>query len=139
MKTIIADTSAIISLLSPQDANHARAVALRESYARAHGVVVVPPDVFTETMNVLGRQAGHAAARAAAAHLRATQGFLVVESWGAVVALALERFRAQPDSVSFTDCMVMATADQYTTRLVFGFDAAFRKNGYLLQEEGAAA
>jgi predicted nucleic acid-binding protein len=139
MKNVIADTSAIISLLSPTDSNHRQTVALREHYTRERGAVIVPPDVFTETMNVLGRRAGHADALAAAAHVRAAAGFLVVEPWGETVELALEIFRTQPESVSFTDCMVMATADHYGTRLIFGFDEVFRKNGYVMQEEAEAA
>jgi len=30
------------------------------------------------------------------------------------------------------DCLVMATADFYETREIFGFDTAFTKNGYYL-------
>jgi hypothetical protein len=47
--------------------------------------------------------------------------------------------QSRAESVSFTDCMVMATADHYGTRLIFGFDEVFRKNGYVMQEEAEAA
>jgi predicted nucleic acid-binding protein len=42
---------------------------------------------------------------------------------------------------SFVDCLVMATADFYDTREIFGFDAVFAKNGYSLPgtEEQQAA
>ena len=42
----------------------------------------------------------------------------------------LERFARQPASVSFTDCLVMSLADRVGTKLIFGFDEVFRKNGY---------
>lgn len=33
---------------------------------------------------------------------------------------------------SFTDCLVMAMADAYSTVCIFGFDATFAKSGYVL-------
>jgi hypothetical protein len=33
---------------------------------------------------------------------------------------------------SYVDCLVMATADFYATREIFGFDAVFPQNGYHL-------
>jgi predicted nucleic acid-binding protein len=47
---------------------------------------------------------------------------------------ALERFARQSSSVSFTECIVMALAYRYGTKLVFGFDDVFRNNGYRLPE-----
>lgn len=44
---------------------------------------------------------------------------------------ALQNFQNQPAYVSFTDCVVMAFADEYETKDIFGFDEAFRKNGYI--------
>ena len=50
------------------------------------------------------------------------------------LAEAVERFAQQPSSVSFTDCLVMALADRLGTKLIFGFDEVFRKNGYRLPD-----
>jgi predicted nucleic acid-binding protein len=36
--------------------------------------------------------------------------------------------------VSFTDCLVMAVADRFGTKVIFGFDEVFRKNGYRIPE-----
>jgi predicted nucleic acid-binding protein len=41
--------------------------------------------------------------------------------------------------VSFTDCVVMAVADTYGTKRIFGFDEAFTKNGYRVIEDAAIA
>jgi len=60
----------------------------------------------------------------------ATKIFLVVESSEYIRIEALRKFHNQPAAVSFTDCLVMAFADFYETREIFGFDEAFRKNGY---------
>ncbi len=35
-----------------------------------------------------------------------------------------------PQSVSYTDCVVMAVADEYHTTQIFGFDEDFKKHGY---------
>ena len=57
--------------------------------------------------------------------------FIIAETTLEVRIEALEKFQKQPKSVSFTDCIVMAFADEYETREIFGFDDAFRKNGYI--------
>ena len=43
---------------------------------------------------------------------------------------ALQKFETLPQGVSFTDCLVMATADEYETRDIFGFDKQFADAGY---------
>ena len=41
-----------------------------------------------------------------------------------------EKFGTVPQSVSFTDCLVMAVADEYGTRDIFGLDKQFTDAGY---------
>jgi predicted nucleic acid-binding protein len=43
---------------------------------------------------------------------------------------AKEKFAELPQSVGFTDCLVMATADEYETSDIFGFDKQFADAGY---------
>jgi hypothetical protein len=43
---------------------------------------------------------------------------------------ALDKFAVLPQGVSFTDCLVMATADAYFTKDIFGFDKQFADAGY---------
>lgn len=128
---IIADSSALVSLAVHTDSNHARAVAISERLAADQRTILVPSDVFVETLNVLGKKSGHAVALKAAGVLQDTSAFAVIDTTERLSS-ALERFRTQPDSVSFTDCIVMAVADAYDTLDVFGFDAVFRTNGYRL-------
>jgi predicted nucleic acid-binding protein len=52
---------------------------------------------------------------------------------------ALEKFASQPQSISFTDCIVMATADVHQTEQIFGFDEAFDKSGYQIPLEHSQA
>jgi predicted nucleic acid-binding protein len=84
-------------------------------------------DVFVEFLNILGRKAGHTAALAAVAEL--TPPFLVLREQSSVTQ-ALKKFEAVPQAVSFTDCLVMAVADEYATLDIFGFDKQFEDAGY---------
>src|SRR3954471_18258791 len=80
-------------------------------------------------LNILGRKAGHAAALAAVMEL--TPPFLVIrEPDNLLDTPALEKFSTVPQGVSFTDCLVMALADEYGTRDIFGFDKQFAEAGY---------
>jgi predicted nucleic acid-binding protein len=43
---------------------------------------------------------------------------------------AFKKFETLPNAVSFTDCIVMAVADDYGTPDIFGFDKQFQDAGY---------
>jgi predicted nucleic acid-binding protein len=43
---------------------------------------------------------------------------------------ALERLKDQVPGVSLTDCLVMAVADEYGIKDIFGFDMQFVESGY---------
>ena len=68
-------------------------------------------------------------ALAAAAEL--TPPFLVLnEPVNLPQSLALKKFAGIAEAVSFTDCIVMAVADDYGTSDIFGFDKQFQDAGY---------
>jgi predicted nucleic acid-binding protein len=124
---IIADTSGLVSLFLPDDQNHAVAVKAARHLQSTHKDILIPADVFVEFLNILGRKAGHTAALAAVAAL--TPPFLVLREQSSVTQ-ALKKFAAVPQAVSFTDCLVMAVADEYATLDIFGFDKQFEEAGY---------
>lgn len=128
----IVDTSGIISLVSTTDSNHARAVAASDALLEARQLLIVPGDVFTETVNTLGKTIGHETATAVGWRLIDSGEFIIVETTPVVREQALNLFATQAGGVSLTDCSVMVLADQYQTREIFGFDAAFARNGYRL-------
>jgi predicted nucleic acid-binding protein len=126
---IIADTSGLISLFSPNDQNHEVAVEAAKRLSHDHKDILIPAAVLVEFLNILGRKAGHAAALAAVTEL--TPPFLVIsEPSNLLDTPALEKFGAMPQGVSFTDCLVMAVADEYGTLDIFGFDKQFADAGY---------
>ena len=130
---VVADTSGLMSLLVDTDANYHKALALSRTLEESRGAVILSSHVFTELMNVLGKKQGHQKAVSVGQHLLSNPSYLILES-KKELAEALERFARQPASVRFTDCLVMVLADRYGTRLIFGFDEAFRKNGYRLPQ-----
>jgi len=128
---VVADTSGLMSLLVDTDANHQRALAQSRVFDESPGAVIISSHVFTELMNALGKKLGHQVAVSAGKQIIATPNYLIIES-DVDLTEALERFSHRPSSVSFTDCIVMALADRLGTKLIFGFDEIFRKNGYQL-------
>jgi predicted nucleic acid-binding protein len=131
---VVADTSDLMSLLVDTDANHEKALAHSAVFDESLGAVIISFHVVTKLMNALGKKLGHRVAVAACKRILSTPHYLFMESDYAELQQALERFSRQPASVSFTDCLVMALADLLGTKLVFGFDETFAKNGYRLPE-----
>ena len=73
---IIADTSGLVSLFSPDDRNHEEAINAAKRLTNDQKTILVPAAVFVEFLNVLGRKAGHETALAAASEL--TPPFLIL-------------------------------------------------------------
>jgi predicted nucleic acid-binding protein len=127
---IIADTRALVSLATDTDHNH---IPAKEAAARLREVsrpIILPADIFVETINVLGKRSGHETAlKAADELLRPGSQFVLIETI-AYLRRALEKLKDQAPGVSLTDCMVMVVADHYGTKDIFGFDRQFVEAGY---------
>jgi predicted nucleic acid-binding protein len=124
---IIADTSGLVSLFLPGDHNHRVALKAARQLQTEKKSILIPAAVFVELLNILGRKVGHHAALAAVSELYPP---FVVLTTQANVEQAQKKFAELPQSVSFTDCLVMATADEYETVDIFGFDKQFADAGY---------
>lgn len=130
-KPLIIDTSAFISLGTITDNNYQTAQGIGSYIKEENRTIIIPGDIFTETMNVIGRQIGHKAAIMQANDIFLDQTLTIIEMTSRVRQNALDKFKKQSESVSFTDCIVMAFADEFETKEIFGFDGVFRKNGYV--------
>jgi predicted nucleic acid-binding protein len=129
-QAIIADTSALVSLATDTDHNHTVATAEAAKLQDAARPIILPADVFVETINILGKRSGHETAlQATEALLRPGSQFVLVDT-GPYIETALAKFKDQLPAVSFTDCIVMAVADHYGTKDIFGFDKQFVEAGY---------
>lgn len=128
---IIADSSALVSLLLPFDNNNKKALTITKILNRSSQALIIPGDIFTETINIIGKKIDHNAANLAGDKFLTDERFIIIDTTGEIRLSALEKFQSQPISVSFTDCLVMAFADEYKTWDIFGFDECFKKNGYI--------
>jgi predicted nucleic acid-binding protein len=127
---IIADTSALVSLATETDHNHQPAVQAAERLRDESRPIILSLDVLVETVNILGKRSGHKTAlNAAEKLLRPGSQFVLIETRPYLIA-ALKKFKQQAEGVSLTDCMVMAVADDYGTKEIFGFDKQFADAGY---------
>lgn len=127
---IIADSSALVSLATNTDSNYNKAVSIAQTIKDQNLHVVIPGDVFAETLNVLGRKSSHEIALGTAQTILNSNSFIITETNAEIRNNALKIFKNQVQSVSFTDCLVMAFADHFHTQTIFGFDEVFRKNKY---------
>lgn len=126
----IADTSGLVSLINSGDRNHARAVAAAGRLRSTDVTILLGSDVFSETINLLGRKFGHVmAADAATLFLHEDSRFLFVETTLEQTREAVAYFRKQKQSVSYTDCMVITLASEHRTPNIFGFDKDFEAAG----------
>src|SRR3989338_4230056 len=117
MKTIIiADSSGIISLISKTDKNHSQAVKISLKLEKDKGSVIIPSEVFAETLNIAGKKLGHKIALSVAEKILSMKTFLISDTNEKIRKRALEIFKDQSESVSFTDCTVMANADLFKTK-----------------------
>jgi predicted nucleic acid-binding protein len=79
----------------------------------------------------LEKKFNHTSAVKAAKIVLESKTFIVENTLESARNHALEKFKTQGESVSFTDCIVMAFADEYKTKAIFGFDESFKRSGYV--------
>jgi predicted nucleic acid-binding protein len=128
--TIIADTSGLISLVVDTDHNYSIAQQEADRLIKERKEIVVINAVYVEFLNVLGKSFNHKQAVELASALLTYPFVLLNEPQEIPTSGALEKFTSLPQSVSLTDCLVMAAADAYFTNDIFGFDKQFADAGY---------
>jgi predicted nucleic acid-binding protein len=140
---VLLDSSALIAQINVKDLWHKKADETAEFIARTERKVILPSEVLAETLNRIGNNIGRQAAVLAGNALLArddTGDILLAHSNPLLLAAALELLNTveapQDKRASFVDCLVMASADFYATREIFGFDAVFTQNGYHLPGTG---
>ena len=140
-QTIIFDSSGLTALMNETDAFHHRALNTSEILTdRAAWRVILPHEIFAETVTAISKQVSREAGAKAAGALLERQSagdFVLVEADPLVYKTAIDLLRTAKGSreaPSFFDCLVMAFATHYQTSYIFGFDEVFAKNGYRLLE-----
>jgi predicted nucleic acid-binding protein len=139
-KRTIADSSALVSLIVTTDSNHERALEEARRLSSTQGLIILPSSVLLETVDILGKKVSHEVAAGALRWFRDHDSqFVIVQTTMEQINEALVIFEKQKESVSFADCVVMAVADQYDTKDVFGFDKQFEDAGYRRLTPGTKA
>ena len=135
-KPVIIDSSALIAEINLADSLHEKAQAINEFIAETNRHVILPYEVFAETINIYGKKVGRIEAARAGKALLARHGagsLVITTSTPAILDAALGLLEtAKGQAPSFVDCLVMAYAEVYKTTEIFGFDETFAKNGYRL-------
>ena len=129
--TLIVDSSYLISLSHEKDALYKKAGTIAANLS-SETTIVLPAEIFSETINAIWRKVSKPLALEIAQSILSSNAYTFLETTGEIRSSALEKFKRQPNSVSFTDCLVMAFADELKTKYILGFDETFTKNGYTL-------
>ncbi len=135
MIPIIIDSSALFALISTDDALHKKALEV-SAQLTASSSLIIPTDVISETINIIGKKLGKEKQLEILEYALENNIFSLHQNTPHTYSLAKKFIISQPKAVSFTDCIVMATADEYETKFIFGFDEIFAKNGYSLPNQG---
>ncbi len=128
---IVCDSSYLFSLAVAIDSNYKKALQISKQL-ETFDTIVLPAEVFSETMNALWKKISKSQAILTAKDILETNYYFFAETTSEVRSTALAKFEKQSNSVSFTDCLVMAFADHFKTKTILGFDESFSKSGYLL-------
>src|ERR1700691_2014360 len=99
---IIADSSGIISLLIEIDKNHQKAINTSKKLQRRSDTIIVPEDIFSEIINLLGKKFDHKKAFAAGNFIADSKIFSIKNATEKIRRDALGKFENQRQSVSFS-------------------------------------
>ena len=133
-KPVIVDTSAFYALYSKDDALHHNARNLAKQLFQDDRRTILLGDVFTELLNIIGKKLDKQTQEELGDTILSSAAFDFVEADHLLRELALKKLKQISVSISYTDCLVMALADTYETKEIFGFDDIFKKKGYLLPQ-----
>ena len=107
---IIVDSSGLISLIVESDSNHGKALAIANQFVGSQGKALVPAEVFSETLNILGKKFGHEYAAGTVQAVLESSAFAVVPTSDVSRLDAVDQFRTAPAGVSFTEVFSPAAA-----------------------------
>ncbi len=135
-KPVILDSSALIAQINLGDSLHEKAEEITNLITKTDRQVILPHEVFAETINIFGKKVGRKEAVMLGRELlaRHKSGMLIIATSDADILNATLDFlgTAKGKKPSFIDCLVMVYANVYKTKEIFDFDEAFEKNGYTL-------
>ena len=124
-----------ISLTSDADRNYAHALRAAQQLEETKATILVPYDVFAETVNMVGKKQGHAKTYEVGQFLSKTAPFLVIDSSPAARE-QLSQLLTLSASVSYTDAVVMAVADESGPGRFLGLMRPLQTAGMSISPDG---
>jgi predicted nucleic acid-binding protein len=134
-RTVIFDSSGLVSLVKSDDQLHDKAVRVAERLSADGWRLLLPYEVLAESLNTIGKLVNRRSAIIVGDALMEQYGaqeLMFIQGEPHLITSALQRLESTAGAPSFIDCLVMACADEHQTKFIFGFDTTFRKNGYSL-------
>jgi predicted nucleic acid-binding protein len=133
MKQIILDSSALIALNSIDDSNHKKALEISQELTKEDCNLIIPADIFVETVNVAGRIFNREKQLNLVEDLQSSDYFTILSSFDLLEeALTILKTNAAKTDLSLTDCIVVACAKSWDTNYIFTFDKSILKLGFEL-------
>lgn len=131
-RRIFVDTSAWIAVYHFRDQAHEAAVDYMEELLEENCALVTSTDVFDETVTMMLKRAGHAAAMGVGRQLLDASQVFMVQVDEETRHRAWTDFQARTAKpMSLTDCTSVAVMAAHKIRDVFTFDDDFRGAGCL--------
>ncbi len=131
LPVFIVDSSWLVALSSQDDTTHSQARKIADRIS-SETVVILPAEVFSETINALWRKVNKPTALRAAESVLSSTAYTFLETTKEIRLAAVKVFEKAKKTISFTDCLVMTFADHFKTKTILGFDESFSKSGYSL-------
>src|SRR4030042_6494832 len=99
--SIITDSSALISLISQTDSNHKKAIANAIKIKKAKKAILIPSEVFAETINIIGKKFSHNSAVVSANELLRSKEYKITNTLENTRINAFNKFKKKPAYVIF--------------------------------------
>lgn len=129
---IICDSSALIALMHPSTIHHTRAQATAHRLSSSAINVLIPQEVFHETVQILYNifDADSIPALCKQFMHSPPAKSPLGDTTRKMIADAVNKFARHPTSARITQYLVMSWADVYQTKEIFGFHPLFAQCGY---------
>jgi predicted nucleic acid-binding protein len=130
-RPVLVDTSALVALAMPTDAQHPAAVDTLAELKRKRTPLLATTDIFDETVTLLLLWGGYARAIEMGELLRASRLLELVSVDDQARDEAWRLFQEHKiPNLSFTDCTSAAIMERLELEEVFAFDSDFRGFGF---------
>lgn len=134
MITII-DTDALLALVNPNDALHARAKHLAQEFSEQQYTLYILPTTLCEFAMIATIRIGFEPAKRAPERIT-EQAFFRLDVPPSMVASALTLFQKQTSKEnSLVDCFNVIASREQSVDCIFSFDKGYKQNGLTLAEE----